>query len=161
MRLRHIATANAAFFSGSQILFVPLFPWLAERMQAPLAHVLACFSAGSFLFLWGAPFWARRSDRDGRIPVLLIGSTGLALAFSLTAFLGLGLVHGHAALALLLFARIVYGLFAAATAPVAQACSSEVWLKMKSSTRLMPSARSAAARACRSAIVPRAGFTSR
>ena len=126
MRLRHIATANAAFFSGSQILFVPLFPWLAERMQAPLAHVLACFSAGSFLFLWGAPFWARRSDRDGRIPVLLIGSTGLALAFSLTAFLGLGLVHGHAALALLLFARIVYGLFAAATAPVAQAQQSDL-----------------------------------
>ena len=44
---------------------------------------------------------------------------------------------------------------------LAQRCSSDVWLKIKSSTRLMPCARRSAARALSSSIVPRRSSTVR
>ena len=123
---KNLAALNAAAFTGSQIALVPLFPYLAERTGLSIATVLAAFALGSALFVWGSPYWAKRSDDTGRAPTLLIGALGLALSLALILLAAFAPVPKPFALTFLLASRVLYGLLASAIAPVAQAWQSDL-----------------------------------
>lgn len=123
MNLAVLANLNTITFSALQILLFTLLPYLAETMHVSLSTVVATFSAGSFLFLWSSPYWAARSDKSGRQPILIAGLAGLGVStlmlWSLTRW---GEKIGPLAVTVvLILSRVVYGLMASAIIPVAQA----------------------------------------
>jgi hypothetical protein len=120
MPRRALASVSAFLFGGVQISLVALYPYIAERTNLGLAVVVACFSLGGLLFLWGSPFWAAKSDELGRERVLALGAAGLAASL-LFLYLALHAPSSGFALAALLGARLLYGIFASSLAPVAQA----------------------------------------
>jgi DHA1 family tetracycline resistance protein-like MFS transporter len=96
-------------------ILIPLMPYLALEFGASKSLVTGLnwsYSAAQFAM---APVWGRLSDRVGRRPVLLL-SIGGSVASQLL-FAGTQLWHGHfsagVGLALLYFARIAAGAFAA------------------------------------------------
>jgi hypothetical protein len=123
--MKWVASANAFVFAGAQISLLPLFPLLAARMHVPLAQVLLCFGAGSFLLVWGSPFWAKKSDAWGRSRILAIGSIALLVSLALIAFLLLVAMPAWMAAASLVLSRLIYGLVAASLVPVSQALQSD------------------------------------
>ena len=113
---------NTLTFASTQILLFTLLPILSEKLSVSLSTIIGCFSLGSFLFLWGAPFWSSRSDKVGRDQVMSVGLLGLSVSF----FIIVVLVHfslplgGALTLVALLLSRILYGALASAIVPVAQ-----------------------------------------
>jgi MFS family permease len=123
VNLAVLANLNTITFSALQILLFTLLPYLAETMHVSLSTVVATFSAGSFLFLWSSPYWAAKSDKAGRQPILIAGLAGLGIStlmlWSLTQW---GEKIGPLAVTVILvLSRVVYGLMASAIIPVAQA----------------------------------------
>ncbi|MBO9665245.1 MAG: MFS transporter [Bdellovibrio sp.] len=123
MNLELIANLNTITFSALQILLFTLLPYLAEEMHVSLSSVVMIFSVGSFLFLWSSPYWAAKSDKVGRQPVLIWGLLGLSVStlmlWSLTQW---GQQIGATAvLVILIISRLMYGVMASAIVPVAQA----------------------------------------
>lgn len=122
---KYLATLNAFTFSGSQILLVALFPFLADRLALPLSVVVGSFGLGSALFLVGSPFWAGKSDRFGRVPVLTVGALGLFLSLLLVWGALSFAITGMAAAICLVASRLLYGSFASAIPPVAQSLQAD------------------------------------
>lgn len=114
--------ASTTFTANQSALFV-LYPVLAERLGLSAATIAGTFACGSFLFLWGSPFWAARSEGEQRLPVLRVGIYGsIAALLSLIVLLAFGSALPAAlCLGVLALSRVVYGLSASAVVPVAQA----------------------------------------
>lgn len=74
---------NTLTFASTQILLFTLFPLLAEKLSLSLSTIVACFSLGTFLFLWGSPFWSSKSDKIGRDQVMSYGLAGLGISFAI------------------------------------------------------------------------------
>ncbi|RYZ60261.1 MAG: MFS transporter [Proteobacteria bacterium] len=118
-----IAYASSAMFSASQALLFVMYPILSERLNLSLSQVVACFTAGSFLFLWGGPYWAQRSDADGRAKILHWGQLGVFVSLLALGFLLLQVFDLSPAVSfvILLVSRLIYGALGSAVVPVAQA----------------------------------------
>ena len=112
-----MATGNLAMMS--------LFPAIARSSGIPDVAMVAVQSASAGLSILAMPFWAARSDRVGRKPVIVIGITGFAVASALTAGAIYAAVHGllsvAAGIAALVCARAVFGSVGLAAAPAIQA----------------------------------------
>ncbi|MFN3454251.1 MAG: MFS transporter [Pseudobdellovibrio sp.] len=120
--LRWIPVISVLLFSGAQGLLISLYPYLAESLKLSLSDVIFTFSLGSFLFLFGSPFWSSLSDKKGRFNVLLIGLISLAVSFIILAYILFNPSENHTFnLAVLFLSRLIYGFVASAIAPVAQA----------------------------------------
>lgn len=119
---KNLLILNTLTFSSTQILLFTLLPILSEQMSVSLSVIIGCFSLGSFLFLWGAPYWSSKSDKIGRDQVMSIGLFGLATSFFLmVVLLNFSIPLGATiTLALLLMSRILYGTLASSIVPVAQ-----------------------------------------
>lgn len=121
------ASLNAFIFSGAQVLLIALFPFLAHTLRLPLATVIASFSLGSFLFLFGSPYWSGKSDRIGRIKVLQQGLAALLISFALIVALLFWPSDSVAVnFTFLLLSRVIYGLVASSLAPVAQTLQADL-----------------------------------
>lgn len=107
-------------------LVFPIFAPLFMQSKAPLFSPDTLLSTQNFYYsmilavptfcmVFGAPFWGRVSDKIGRRQVLLIGLTGIAISFALSA---LGITF--ASLILLFFSRALAG-FMDGTESIAQA----------------------------------------
>lgn len=120
---KYIAYASSAMFSASQALLFVMYPILSERLNLSLSQVVACFTAGSFLFLWGGPYWAQRSDADGRAKILQWGQLGVFASLLALGFLLLKIfvLPPSLSFVILLLSRLVYGAVGSAVVPVAQA----------------------------------------
>lgn len=98
-------------------LIIPILPLLARDFGAS-AFMLGMMTSGyavvQFLF---APLWGELSDRVGRKPVLMIGITGMVVAFFF-----MGLAKSFWAL---FAARVMGGFLSSATLPAAQAMAAE------------------------------------
>lgn len=117
-----IAYLSCGTFSASQALLFVMYTVLAERMGLSLALVVACFSFGSFLFLWGGPYWALRSDIEGRSSILRLSQAGVLVSLLILMVLLSDLELGPAlSFGLLLFSRIIYGVLGSGVVPVSQA----------------------------------------
>src|SRR5690349_7837862 len=102
---------NVLTFASTQILLFTLFPYLSEKLQLPLSTVIASFTLGTVLFLWGAPFWSSKSEQLGKEKVMAIGLFGLFISFAIIALLITFSSHLSEELILvgLIFSRIIYG----------------------------------------------------
>lgn len=108
-------------FSACQGLFIPSYPLLALQLGLSISQLIACFSFGSFLFIFGSPYWTKKSQTMGIYPVLSIGVAGLGVSFALVA--SLYFYKPTAPLlvfALLLLSRTIYGFTASAIVPLCQ-----------------------------------------
>jgi MFS family permease len=119
---------NTLTFASTQILLFTLFPLLAEKLSLSLSSIVASFSFGTFLFLWGSPYWSSKSDSLGRDKVMSYGLTGLGISFAIIV----ALMHFPSALSaqvtlgLLVLSRFIYGALASSIVPVAQLIRSEM-----------------------------------
>lgn len=113
---------NTLTFASTQILLFTLLPILSEKLSVSLSVIIGCFSLGSFLFLWGAPYWSSKSDKVGRDQIMNVGLFGLAVSFFLLVVLfHFSLPLGETiTFGILIFSRILYGALASSIVPVAQ-----------------------------------------
>lgn len=114
---------NTLTFASTQILLFALFPFLSDALNLSLSTIVSCFTLGTVLFLWGAPFWTNKSDTLGRQKVMNYALLGFSLSFIILTLLVFfkEQLSSTMILALLILSRILYGLTASAIAPVAQA----------------------------------------
>ncbi len=90
---------NIAGFS----LILPLLPFYATAFDASPFDVACLFAAYSFGSVFGEIFWGRRSDTNGRKPVLIVTTACAALSYVAFAF--------APSLAVALLIRVVTGFF--------------------------------------------------
>lgn len=103
-------------FGLVQFIVIALYPAIMDATALSATQVIGAFTLGSLGFVIGGPFWSKRSDRIGRLPVLSIGLGGLSLSFAL-----LLLTLETKSFSVLLLSRILYGLTASAIVGVVQA----------------------------------------
>jgi len=121
-----LASLSVFVFSAAQVLWVALFPFLAERLNLALSTVIASFALGSFLFVFGSPYWASKSDEYGRGAILSLGLAALFFSFAVLVYLVASPFQTVTLnLGFLLLSRIVYGFIASAIVPVAQAIQAD------------------------------------
>lgn len=112
-----IAAGNTALQS--------VLPAIGRSLHVRDNAVAAAFSVSALLWVIAAPFWAARSDRRGRRPMILLGVGGFAVSLSLCGlFLMAGIngwIGGTAAFLLFIVGRLIYGAFGAAAPPAVQA----------------------------------------
>ena len=99
-----------------------VLPAIGREFGLPDTLVAGAFAISALLWILSSPLWARRSDRLGRKRIIMVGMAGFSLSmlgFGLAATLGLvGWLAPLLAFALMVVARMVYGLFGSA-APIA------------------------------------------
>lgn len=112
-----IAAGNTALQS--------VLPALGRSLSVPDTHVAAAFSVSALLWVIAAPFWAGRSDRQGRRTMILLGMAGFVVSLTLCGlFLAAGIngwISGPAAFYAFIVGRLIYGSFGAAAPPAVQA----------------------------------------
>lgn len=112
-----IAAGNTALQS--------VLPALGRSLNVPDRGVAAAFSVSALLWVIAAPFWAGRSDRQGRRAMILLGMGGFVVSLTLCGiFLAAGINHwisGPAAFFAFIGGRLIYGSFGAAAPPAVQA----------------------------------------
>ncbi len=120
--LRKLALAATAVFSACQMMAFVLYPYFSEATGLSLTFIVGSFSVGSFLFLWGSPFWVRQIEQKGSRWALGRGILGLLGSQIVLLFLllGAGQIPLILAATLLVGSRILYGLTASAIVPVSQ-----------------------------------------
>ncbi|MFM7029039.1 MAG: MFS transporter [Chakrabartia sp.] len=102
-----------------------VLPTLGRTIGVPDSVIAAAFSVSAAIWVFTAPGWARRSDRDGRREMVMLGLTGFITSVGLCGvILSLGL-HGIlgplVTMIAFIIARMLYGIFGAAAPPAAQA----------------------------------------
>lgn len=117
MSLLVIAAGNTALQS--------VLPALGRVLALPDIAVALFFSLSAIVWTVSAPYWARRSDRQGRKRIILVGLLGFTIATLIGAcviFAGQAAwIAGVSLVIALALARGVFGLFGSATMPAAQA----------------------------------------
>ncbi len=112
-----IAAGNTALQS--------VLPALGRALHLPDLAVAGIFSLSAIVWTWSAPYWARRSDQEGRKRVILIGLSGFTVATLLGGVVILvgqrGLLGAAVFVGTLAVARAVNGLFGSAAMPSSQA----------------------------------------
>jgi MFS family permease len=102
-----------------------VLPAIGRQIGFPDFLVAAIFSLSALLWAFSSPFWAARSDRSGRKPMMVVGLTGFMVSMVCCgAVVSAGVRHLAAPLlifVLFLLSRALFGLFGAAANPAGQA----------------------------------------
>jgi MFS family permease len=102
-----------------------VLPAIGRSLEVPDSLIATVFSVSALIWVFAAPYWARRSDRQGRRKMVLIGSAGFAVSILLVGIIlyaGLnGWIGPYVCMAAVIAARVIYGTFGAAAPPAAQA----------------------------------------
>ncbi len=102
-----------------------VLPAIGRSLKVPDSVIATVFSVSALVWVFAAPFWAKRSDRQGRRKMVLIGSAGFTVSITLVGFVlmaGLdGWIGPYVAMAAVITARVIYGFFGSAAPPAAQA----------------------------------------
>lgn len=102
-----------------------VLPAIGRSLKVPDSLIATIFSVSALIWVFAAPFWARRSDRQGRRTMVLIGVGGFTISILLVGCMlmaGLeGVIGPVATMLAVISARIIYGTFGAAAPPAAQA----------------------------------------
>lgn len=102
-----------------------VLPAIGRQVGVPDVQIVSIFSLSALL--WGvmSPVWARRSDRLGRKPMVMLGMAGFAvsmLGFGFFILMGLkGLMAPLAVFVGAALSRAIFGLAGSASNPAAQA----------------------------------------
>jgi MFS family permease len=112
-----IAAGNTALQS--------VLPAIGRSLHVADNAVAAAFSVSALLWVIAAPFWANRSDRQGRRAMILLGTGGFSVSLVLCGVFLLaginGWIGGTAAFLLFILGRLIYGTLGAAAPPAIQA----------------------------------------
>jgi MFS family permease len=102
-----------------------VLPNIGRALHVGDSLIAIIFSVSALLWMLAAPYWARKSDQEGRKRMILIGAGGFTFSIFLV---GLALLAGlkgwiSAPLAIVgvICARMIYGMFGSAAPPAAQA----------------------------------------
>jgi predicted MFS family arabinose efflux permease len=102
-----------------------ILPALGRTLHVPDSLIAGIFSISAALWVISAPFWAARSDRQGRKQMVLLGISGFFVSMLLVAFIltaGMtGLIGPLTTVTAVIAARMIYGMFGSASPPAAQA----------------------------------------
>jgi MFS family permease len=102
-----------------------VLPAIGRSLKVPDSLIATIFSVSALIWVFAAPYWARRSDRQGRRKMVLIGSAGFTVSITLVGCVLYAGLHGWigpvVTMLLLITARLIYGTFGAAAPPAAQA----------------------------------------
>ena len=102
-----------------------VMPAIGREIGIPDFWVAVAYTWSAVLWVALAPYWARKSDRHGRKPLILVGLAGFIVSMTLCGFVlaaGLnGLVGGVATFALFALFRAIYGSLGCATPSATQA----------------------------------------
>lgn len=102
-----------------------VLPAIGRSLGVPDSLIATVFSVSALIWVFAAPYWAKRSDRQGRRKMVLIGSAGFTVSILIVGtvlFLGLrGVIGPYVTMAGVIAARMIYGSFGAAAPPAAQA----------------------------------------
>lgn len=102
-----------------------VLPTIGRTIGVPDSAIAAAFSVSAAIWVFSAPFWAARSDREGRREMVMLGLAGFAGSVLLCGIIlhaGLsGWIGPLLTMILFICARMIYGTFGAAAPPAAQA----------------------------------------
>lgn len=102
-----------------------VLPALGRSIGVPDSAIALAFSVSAAVWVFAAPYWADRSDRQGRRRMVLIGLGGFVMSNILCGIvltLGIHAVLGPMlTMVAFIAARLIYGGFGAAAPPAAQA----------------------------------------
>ncbi len=102
-----------------------VLPTIGRTMGVADSVIAAAFSVSAAIWVFSAPFWARRSDRDGRREMVLLGLGGFIGSVALCGLILTAGLHGWIGPVLTMvcfvIARMLYGIFGSAAPPAAQA----------------------------------------
>lgn len=102
-----------------------ILPTLGRTLGVADSAIAAVFSVSALIWIFSAPFWARRSDRQGRRKMVIMGISGFTVSTALVAgllFAGLsGWISPWITLICVILARMIFGIFGSAAPPAAQA----------------------------------------
>lgn len=102
-----------------------VMPAIGRSLKISDALIAIAFSASGALWVFAAPWWAKRSDRLGHKRMVLTGIIGFAISMTLCGVMltiGLrGLIVPAVTIFMFMPARAIYGFFGAAAPPAAQA----------------------------------------
>jgi MFS family permease len=120
-----VSMATALGNTGMQ----SVLPAIGRQIGFPDYLVAAIFSLSALLWAFSSPFWAARSDRSGRKPMMIVGLAGFMVSMVCCgAVVAAGVRHLAAPLVifvLFLLSRALFGLFGAASNPATQAYVAE------------------------------------
>ena len=120
-----VSIATALGNTGMQ----SVLPAIGRQIGFPDFLVAAIFSLSALLWAFSSPFWAARSDRSGRKPMMIVGLAGFMVSMICCgAVVAAGVRHLAAPLVifvLFLLSRALFGLFGAASNPATQAYVAE------------------------------------
>jgi MFS family permease len=106
-----------------------VLPAIGRQIGIPDPLVAAIFSLSALLWALSSPYWAKRSDRVGRKPMIVVGLSGFMVSMICCgAVVSVGVRHWLVPLtifALFLLARALFGLFGSAANPASQAYVAE------------------------------------
>lgn len=104
---------------------VSVMPAIGRALAIPDALIACTFSLSALAWALTSPFWARRSDRQGRKPMLLVGLAGFSASMGgcgLVVLAGMqGVLAPLAIFGAFAVVRSSYGLFGSAATTAAQA----------------------------------------
>jgi MFS family permease len=102
-----------------------ILPSIGRSIGVADSIIATVFSISALLWVFSAPFWASRSDKQGRRAMVILGIAGFTLSTAFVAvilFVGLrGWVGPLWTMLAVIAARMIYGTFGSAAPPAAQA----------------------------------------
>ncbi len=102
-----------------------VLPAIGRTLKVPDSVIATVFSVSALIWIFSAPYWAKRSDRHGRKRMLMVGLAGFTVSTLLVGILlyaGLmGWVSAPVAVVAVIASRMIFGTFGSATPPAAQA----------------------------------------
>lgn len=102
-----------------------ILPAIGRSLNLADSLVAAAFSVSALIWTITAPFWARRSDKQGHRNMLLLGLGGFSLSLGISGLVLtagiLGWISPLATFGALIASRLIYGSLGSAAPPAAQA----------------------------------------
>ena len=102
-----------------------VLPAIGRSIKVPDSIIATVFSVSALVWVFAAPYWARRSDRKGRRAMVILGISGFTFSIALVGLILLAGLFGWISPMVTMFsiisARVIYGLFGSAAPPAAQA----------------------------------------
>jgi MFS family permease len=102
-----------------------VLPAIGRSIGVADSVIATVFSVSALVWVFSAPYWAARSDRQGRRAMVILGISGFTLSTAFVAvilFWGLlGWISPLWTMLAVIAARVIYGSFGSAAPPAAQA----------------------------------------
>jgi MFS family permease len=102
-----------------------VLPAIGRSLHIADSLIATVFSVSALIWVFSAPYWASKSDRQGRKKLILMGSAAFSVSMALISFALLaglsGWIGPFAASVAVIASRMVFGTFGSASPPAAQA----------------------------------------